>query len=95
MGNIRKIWKKTDPSQLLIRKAVGDKNYDQLSPYGASMEMQYDAAKAAQKQAEEIEQKDAIPLPDEEELARIRRRRARSGGRDSTTLSGRETLGPG
>lgn len=37
----------------------------------------------------------AIPLPDEEEIARIRRRRAtRTGGRASTILSDNETFGP-
>jgi hypothetical protein len=95
MGKLRKVWKKTDPSQLLIRKTLGDKTYDDLSPMGASMEQQYDAAKAAEAAAEEEENKEAIPLPDEEELARIRRRKTRRGtGRDSTVLS-QDSFGAG
>lgn len=41
------------------------------------------------------EEEPAIPLPDEEELARIRRRKAagRSGGRSSTVLT-EERFGP-
>jgi hypothetical protein len=34
-----------------------------------------------------------IPLPDEEELERVRRRRARGGGRASTVLTSDEGLG--
>lgn len=95
MGKLRKIWKNTDPSQLLVRKTVGDETYDSLSPLGAQQEQQYEAAKAAEAAAQEEEEKEAIPLPDEEELARIRRRKARRGtGRESTVLS-QDSFGAG
>jgi hypothetical protein len=96
MGNVRKLWKKTDPSQLAVRKVVGDKNYDTLSPFGAQMEAQYDATKAAEKAADEEASKPVVPLPDEEELARINRRKnsRRGGGRASTVLSSEDRLGP-
>ena len=94
MGKMRKLWKKTDPSQLLIRKTVGDKAYDQLSPLGAQMEAQQDAADRAEKAAQEAANEKPIPLPDEEELARVRRRQnSRRGGRASTVLSESDRLG--
>lgn len=39
------------------------------------------------------EEEPAIPLADEEELARVRRRQRRSGGRSSTVLTDDERLG--
>ena len=72
-----------------IGKVIGRKNMDQITPIGTSLEKQYDAAKAAQRAAEEMANKPVIPLPDEEELYRQRRRRnaRRGGGRESTFLS--------
>lgn len=44
----------------------------------------------------EVKEEPPIPLPDEEELNRFRRRRAarRTGGRSSTVLANDETFGP-
>jgi hypothetical protein len=64
-----------------------------VTPIGQSLEKQYDATKAAQKQAAAIANEPAIPLPDEEELARQRRRKGRGGGRASTVLTDDDRLG--
>jgi hypothetical protein len=93
MGGIHKKVKKYSLSQNLIKGAVGDKTYDQAHFLGTSMEKQYDATKAAERQAAAIANEPAIPLPDEEELARQRRRTRRSGGRASTVLTDDEKLG--
>lgn len=77
----------------VVRGIVGDKTFDQAHFLGTSMEKQYDATKAAERQAAEIANAPAIPLPDEEELARVRRRRNRTGGRASTVLTDDERLG--
>lgn len=80
-----------------LKAAVGKKTYDEMHPIGAGIEKQEQAADAAEQAAADAAGKPAIPLPDEEELARIRRRRAarRTGGRDSTILAGEDTFGPG
>jgi hypothetical protein len=87
---------KQEPTHAAFRKAVGDETFNQLHPIGSSLEQQADAADAASKAAADAASKPTIPLPDEDELARIRRRRAarRTGGRDSTVLTG-DTFGPG
>lgn len=94
MGSLYKKLKKYSPGARLEQAIVGKKNFDALHPLGASAEATYDAANAAEKAVKEIEAEPVIALPDEEELSRIRRRRARkSGGRSSTILSDDETLG--
>lgn len=92
MGKLYKMGKKGLGNQL-IRKVFGDKTFDKMHPIGRTVEKSYDATKAAERATKAAANEKAIPLPDEEELARIRRRRALGGGRASTQLSG-ETFGP-
>ena len=97
MAKLHRFVSNTSISQKLLKSAVGQNTYDQLHPIGSSLVQQDDAAKAAEAAAADAASKPAIPLPDEEELARIRRRRAarRTGGRDSTILTGDDTFGAG
>lgn len=77
-----------------LRAAVGQKTYDEIHPVGTSIVRQEEAAKAAEQAVQDEKAKPVIPLPDEEELARQRRRQAlRRSGRDSTVLT--DTFGPG
>jgi len=89
MGSLHKKVKKGLAGSV-IRGIVGDKTFDQFHPLGTSMEKQYDATKAAEKAAKDAANQPAIPMPDEEELRRKRRKAnaARSGGRASTILTG-------
>lgn len=83
-------------SQTAIRSVVGQDTYNQFHPIGTALVQQDNAAKAAEQAAQDAADKPAIPLPDEEELARIRRRRARRpGSRDSTILTGDDVFGAG
>ena len=93
MGRLHKTVKKYSPGARLERAIGGDKAFDQVHFLGTGVEKQYDATKAAERQAAEIANQKAIPLPDEEELARIRRRKGRGGGRASTVLTDDERLG--
>ena len=94
MGGFHKKVKKYSLSQRLTRSVLGDKTYDQAHFLGTSMEKQYDATKAAERAAKAAANEPVIPLPDEEELARIRRRKNRGGGRAATVLtSDEERLG--
>ncbi len=94
MGKLYKMGKKGLGNQV-IRKVIGEKNFDTLHPIGRSFEKSYDATKAAEGAAKAAANEPAIPMADEEELARIRRRRAvgRRGSREATTLSD-DTFGP-
>ena len=92
MGRLHKTVKKGLAGRA-IRGIVGEKTFDQAHFLGSSLEKQYDATKAAERQAAAIANEPAIPLPDEEELARQRRRTRRSGGRASTVLTDDERLG--
>ena len=96
MGKFQKMAKKYSPGQRVKIAAMGESTYDQLHPLGSQAEAAYDAKKAAQKAATMAENEPVIPLPDEEELARIRRRRnaRRGGGRASTVLTDEDRLGP-
>lgn len=83
-----------------LAKAANDaheENFDAVHPLGTEMERTYDARKEAEAAAAAEEAKPAIPMPDEERLARARRRasqRRRGYGRESTLLgSDQETLG--
>lgn len=78
-------------SQRALRSVFGKKTYDSLHPLGTQGVAALDLEKAAAQPAT------VIPLPDEDQLARIRRRRAsqRGGGRDSTQLvDSSQTFGP-
>lgn len=95
MAKLHRAVKKYSIGENVLRKVVGDKTYDEIHPLGTSMVQQDDAAKAAEQAAADAQNKPVIPLPDEEALARMRRRRAqRTTGRDSTMLAGPETFGP-
>ncbi len=93
MGKLYKMGKKGLGNQV-IRKVIGEKNFDTLHPIGRSFEKSYDATKAAEGAAKAAANEPAIPMADEEELARIRRRRAsRRGSRESSVLT-EDTFGP-
>jgi hypothetical protein len=96
MAELHKTLQKTAGGRL-VKGVFGQKTFDELHPIGTSLVQQDNAAKAAEQAATDAAAQPAIPLPDEEELARIRRRRAarRTGGRDSTILAGDDTLGAG
>lgn len=81
------------PGGWATQKILGDKTYDSMHPIGNAMQQQHDAQKAAERQLSEAQNAPAIPLPDEEELARIRRRRARGGSRASTNLTDDDRFG--
>jgi hypothetical protein len=82
----------------LLRKVVGDKTFDEFHPLGSSMEQSWKAANAAEAAANDAASKPAIPIPDQEDLARMRRKKAIAGSRDSTVLTSGGTggsFGPG
>lgn len=96
MGKLYRSHSKYTLSGNALRGALGKKTYDEIHPLGAGIEQQEKAADAAGQAAQDAANEKAIPLPDEDELARLRRRRAakRTGGRDSTVLAS-DTFGPG
>jgi hypothetical protein len=94
MGAIHKKAKKLNPLSHILDKDT----FDALHPMGTQAEAQYDAQKAAEKQLKEMEanpEKDVIPLPDEEDIERLRRRKARRGSstRANTVFSTDEGFG--
>lgn len=96
MGRLHKTIKKHDPSQKLERKILGKKNYDSVHPLGTSAEAAYDATKAAERAATDAANAPVMPIADDEELQRSRKKRLarRNRGRASTILaSDAETLG--
>lgn len=94
MAKLHRISKKYSIGNRTGQAVFGEKTFDQVHPLGTALVKQDDAAKAAEQAVQEAKDKPAIPLPDEEELARLRRRRARrSTGRESTVLA--DTFGPG
>lgn len=88
MGKLHKQLKKVS----LGHKLFGDS----VTPIGSSLEKQYDATKAAEQAAKAAQNEKAIPLPDEDALARERRKKnaRRTGGRASTVLTDEDRLGP-
>ncbi len=90
MGKLHKTLKKLDPLYHIDKDL-----FDETHPLGTQAESAYDAKKASEKALKEAEEAPVIPLADEEELGRARRRRAarRSGGRASTVLSDENRLG--
>lgn len=96
--NITKAMKKTSPSYAVSKAVLGEDKtqeiYDKVHPIGTQLVEARDQAKAAEAAAAAEENEPTIPLPDEEELARVRRRRARrSTGRESTMLTNQERFG--
>ena len=103
MGKLYKFKKryldKLSPSYQSTRALVGKDTMNDIvettHPLGEQAEAAYDANKAAEKALKEAEAEPVIPMPDEEEIARVKRRRTarRGGGRSSTVLSDSDSLG--
>lgn len=94
MGKLHKKWRGAS----LLGNVLDKKTYQDIHPIGTQAEAAYDLKKDQEKALKELEAepaKDVIPMPDEEELARARRRRnARMrGGRASTSLAQDEGFG--
>lgn len=85
MGGIHKTIKKVMPKEMVdpINKKVMDENIRTHESLNRRMNPEIP----------EPEEEKVIPLPDEEELERIRRRKGRGGGRASTVLTDDERLG--
>ncbi len=79
MTALHKTAKKIIPKELVdpINKKVMDENISTHESLNRRMNPKMPT----------LEDEKAIPLPDEEELERIRRRRSRGGGRASTVLT--------
>lgn len=91
-------FRKINPIDGAIDK-LQTKTMDDTHPIGAHMEKQQDAIDEAKRAATAAANEPAIPLPDEEEIRRNRRRgtASRGGGRASTILTSggeRERFGP-
>lgn len=70
------------------------KNFEDIHFIGSEVESAYDARVEAEAAAEAEANKPVMPIPDEQELARIRRRRARRDtGRASTILTDSDRFG--
>jgi hypothetical protein len=98
MGSIHKKIRKYSPAALAEQAVLGKETYETLHPMGTAAEAAYDAAKEAEKALEEAEKdpsKEVIPMPDEEEIARQRRRKnaSRRGSRALTDLTPDEGFG--
>ena len=95
----KKYLDKLSPMGTTTRAILGKDKYEELNstvhPLGEQAEAAYDAKKAAEKALTEAEDAPVIPMPDEEEIARVKRRRTarRGGGRSSTVLSDSDSLG--
>lgn len=85
MGKLHKEAKKLNLSYHVLDKDT----FEATHPLGTQAEAAYDAKKASEKALKEAEEAPVIPMPDEEEIARVRRRRSarRGGGRESTVLT--------
>lgn len=96
MGKLHKNVKKYSFGSKLTRKVIGDKNYDSAHFLGTSAEAARDARKAAEHAATDAANQPIMPIADEEELERSRKKRLsrRNRGRASTILASEsETLG--
>ena len=88
MAKLHQFVKKSAGDRLL-RGIIGDKTYDQIHPIGTALV----------KAATPVTPPPVVPLPDEEDIARAKRRSSAAqlqrGGRDSTILTGNsDRLGP-
>lgn len=97
MGRLHKNVRKYSLGQKAGDAIIGKKNMDSIHVLGNQVETAYDAKKASEKALKEAEENPeaVIPLPDEEELERVRRRRnaRRGGGRASTVLTDESRYG--
>lgn len=88
MGGLYKKVKKYSLAANTERTILGKKTQEALHPMGESVEAAYDANQTSEKALKDAENKPVIPIADEEEIERVKRRRnARGGGRASTVLS--------
>lgn len=89
MGKLHKSLKKISPIYQLDRDT-----FDQMHPLGTQMETAYDAQQAAEKALKEAQDQPVIPAPDEEELARSRRRNnAKRRGSTASNVPDSDRLG--
>lgn len=97
MAKLHQNIQKYDLSQKLTKKVIGKKAYDTAHFMGTMAVKQRDAARAAERAKNEIENAPVMPIADDEELQRNKRKNLsrRNRGRASTILSGgdAETLG--
>lgn len=97
MGRLHKNVRKYSLGQRAGDAIIGKDNMDSIHVMGSQVENAYDAKKAAEKALKDAEDnpEPVVPLPDEEELDRVKRRRnaRNSGGRASTVLSDESRLG--
>lgn len=96
MAKLHSNVKKYDPTQKLLRKTLGDKNYDKAHFLGTSAVASRDARKAAERAARDAANEPIMPIADEEELRRNKKKMLsrKNRGRASTILaSDSETLG--
>jgi hypothetical protein len=96
MAQLHRNIKKYSPGARLTRKIIGDKNWDTAHFLGTSAVAASDARKSAERAATDAANQPVMPIADEEELARSRRKMLsrKNRGRASTILaSDSETLG--
>lgn len=96
MGKLHSNIKKYSLAERAARSVVGEKTYDQLHPLGTSLVKQRNATKAAERAATDAANEPVMPIADDEELQRSKRKALsrRNRGRASTILaSDSETLG--
>jgi hypothetical protein len=88
VANLHKFSKSTSISQRLLRGAVGEKTYDKLHPIGTALV----------KAETPLEPAPVVPMPDEEDIKRAKRRataaQLQRSGRQSTILTDSDRLGP-
>lgn len=88
MAALHKFVSTKSVSQRILKGAVGEKTYDQLHPIGTALV----------KAETPVEPPPVVPLPDEEDLKRAKRRSSAAqlqrSGRAATILSDSDRLGP-
>lgn len=88
MAGLHKFTKRVSIGERAQQKAFGDKTYDKLHPLGTALV----------KAETPIQPPPVVPLPDEEDIKRAKRRSAASqlqrSGRAATILSDSDRLGP-
>lgn len=88
MAKLHKLHSQVTFSGRLSKKVLGKKTYDEMHPIGTAM-VQASAP---------VPETPVVPMPDEEDLRRARRRSSasqmRRSGRSSTILSDSDQLGP-
>lgn len=97
MGRLHKNVRKYSLGQKAGDAILGKQTMDDIHVLGSQVEGAYDARKASEKALKEAEEnpEPVVPLPDEEAIDRVKRRRnaRRGGGRASTVLTDDSRLG--